>query len=67
MRTNSVPAALGSAAVVRRCLASADHDGAINCMGLSEDGSLLVTGSDDHTARMWSTQTDDTECLGVLE
>ncbi|KAF0304436.1 WD repeat-containing protein 86 [Amphibalanus amphitrite] len=45
----------------------AEHEGAINCMGLSEDGSLLVTGSDDWTARMWSTQTDDTECLGVLE
>jgi len=44
----------------------ADHDGAINCMALSEDRSILITGSEDHTARIWSTQTDDTECLGVL-
>lgn len=44
-----------------------EHEGGINCMSLSEDSSLLITGSDDNTARMWSTQTDDTECLGVLE
>ncbi|XP_037090236.1 WD repeat-containing protein 86-like [Pollicipes pollicipes] len=36
-------------------------------MALSEDGSLLITGSEDCTARMWSTKTDDTECLGALE
>ncbi|GFY72125.1 WD repeat-containing protein 86 [Trichonephila inaurata madagascariensis] len=44
-----------------------DHKGGINCMVLSDDGSLLVTGSDDKTARMWSTLSDPTECLGVLE
>ena len=49
------------------CRVPGDHDGAINCMALSEDKSLLVTGSDDFTARMWSTKTDDTECIGVLE
>ncbi|XP_054711947.1 WD repeat-containing protein 86-like, partial [Uloborus diversus] len=44
-----------------------DHKGGINCMVLSDDGSLLVTGSDDKTARMFSTLSDPTECLGVLE
>ena len=29
----------------------ADHDESINCMVLSEDGSMLVTGSEDSTAR----------------
>lgn len=36
-------------------------------MALSEDGSMLVTGSEDSTARMWSTKTDETECIGVLK
>jgi WD40 repeat protein len=45
----------------------ADHDESINCMALSEDGSMLVTGSEDTTARMWSTRTDETECIGVLK
>ena len=44
-----------------------DHKGGINFMVLSDDGSLLVTGSDDRTARMWSTLSNPTECLGVLE
>ena len=44
----------------------ADHEESINCLALSDDGSMLVTGSEDATARMWSTRTDDTECLGVL-
>ena len=39
----------------------------INCMALSEDNSMLVTGSEDSTARMWSTKTDETECIGVLK
>ena len=43
------------------------HDESINCMALSEDGSVVVTGSEDTTARMWSTRTDETECIGVLE
>ena len=29
----------------------ADHEESINCMVISEDGSMLVTGSEDHTAR----------------
>ena len=45
----------------------ADHEESINCMALSEDGSMLVTGSEDATARMWSTRTEETECLGVLK
>ncbi|XP_042221985.1 WD repeat-containing protein 86-like isoform X2 [Homarus americanus] len=44
-----------------------DHDGSITCMTLSEDGSLLVTGSYDMTAKMWSTMSEPTECLGVLK
>lgn len=44
-----------------------DHDESINCMALSEDGSMLVTGSEDSTARMWSTKTEETECIGVLK
>lgn len=44
-----------------------DHQGPINCMSVSEDGSLLITGSDDNTVKLWSTKTLDTECLGVME
>ena len=44
-----------------------DHDESINCMALSEDRSMLITGSEDATARMWSTNTDETECIGVLK
>lgn len=43
-----------------------DHDESVNCMALSDDMSMLVTGSEDATARMWSTHTPETECLGVL-
>ena len=43
-----------------------DHSGSINCLAASEDGTILVTGSDDATARMWSVSEDATECLGVL-
>ncbi|XP_050730615.1 WD repeat-containing protein 86-like [Eriocheir sinensis] len=43
-----------------------EHKGSINCAVLSDDNSLLVTGSDDGTARLWSALTDPTECLGVL-
>ncbi len=44
----------------------ADHDAPINCMALSEDGTILVTGSEDATARMWSVTTPETDCLGVF-
>jgi WD40 repeat protein len=43
-----------------------DHQKAITCMALSDDQSLLVTGSDDGTARMYSAKTPYTECLGVF-
>ena len=43
------------------------HNGSINCMTMSEDGSVLVTGSEDATARMWSTKSSETSCLGVLK
>ena len=45
----------------------ADHEESINCMCLSEDGSMLITGSEDATARMWATKTDETESIGVLK
>ncbi len=44
----------------------ADHDAPINCLALSEDGTILVTGSEDATARMWSITTPETDCLGVF-
>ncbi|XP_076351524.1 uncharacterized protein LOC143247398 [Tachypleus tridentatus] len=44
-----------------------EHKEGINCMALSEDGSLLVTGSEDKTAKMWSTQSNPIELLGTLE
>ena len=28
---------------------------------------MLVTGSEDATARLWATRTEETECLGVLK
>ncbi len=44
-----------------------DHEQCINCMALSDDGSMLVTGGEDFSARMWSTVTGETECLGLLK
>ncbi|KAK8754015.1 hypothetical protein OTU49_008024 [Cherax quadricarinatus] len=43
-----------------------EHQGGINCMALSEDSSLLVSGSDDRTVHMWSTKSEPIENLGVL-
>ncbi|XP_064646056.1 WD repeat-containing protein 86-like isoform X2 [Lineus longissimus] len=43
-----------------------EHEGGINCMALSEDGSVLATGSEDRTARLWSTKTERCECIGIL-
>lgn len=42
------------------------HERGINCMALSEDGSVLATGSEDKTARLWSTRTHNCECIGIL-
>ena len=44
----------------------AGHEKGINCMALSEDGSVLATGSEDKTARLWSTKTHSCECIGIL-
>ena len=44
----------------------ADHVKGINCMVLSEDESMIVTGSEDLTARMWAIKAFGTECIGVL-
>ena len=43
------------------------HEAGINCMALSDDESLLVTGSEDKTARLWTTKTKKCECIGVLK
>ncbi|CAF0911586.1 unnamed protein product [Didymodactylos carnosus] len=43
-----------------------EHEAGINCMVLSEDGSVLATGSDDHSIRLWSAKTDLVECIGIL-
>ena len=44
-----------------------EHEGSINCMDLSDDGSVLVTGGDDGTIRLWTAKSDVVECLGILE
>ena len=42
-----------------------DHSSSVNCMALSEDLSVIVTGSEDNTARMW-TLNGSTDCIGVF-
>lgn len=42
------------------------HEAGVNCMALSEDGSVLATGSEDKTARLWSAKTTPCECIGIL-
>ena len=44
-----------------------EHEGSINCMDLSDDASVLATGSDDKTIRLWSTKNDNIDCIGILE
>lgn len=44
-----------------------EHEGGINCMALSDDGSVLATGSEDRTARVWTTKTELCECIGILK
>ncbi|CAF1333500.1 unnamed protein product [Adineta steineri] len=43
-----------------------NHESGINCMALSSDGSVLATGSDDNTIRLWSAKTESVEYLNVL-
>lgn len=42
------------------------HEKGINCMALSEDGSVLATGSEDKSLRLWCTKTSQCECIGTL-
>ena len=44
-----------------------DHSGGINCTALSDDGSVLATGSEDMTARLWTTKTETCECIGIMK
>ena len=62
---NAASNAKGRHGVLKETLG--DHEESINCMALSDDGSILITGSEDSEARLWSTKLDDTECLGVLK
>ena len=50
----------------RRLRESIHHKGFINCMAVSDDGFLIVTGGDDKLAIMWSCQSEGTELLGAL-
>lgn len=43
-----------------------DHDGGINCMATAEDHSLMATGSEDKTARVWDVSGDKIECIGII-
>ena len=44
-----------------------EHESSVNCMEVSDDNSVIVTGSDDTNIRLWSTQSDSIECIGLLE
>lgn len=58
----------GSKREERSCLLQSlhEHESGINCMALSEDNSVLATGGEDKTARIWSTKTELCECIGIL-
>ncbi len=45
------------------------HENGVNCLGMSADESILISGSEDNTARIWAIAEEDTEdrLLGVLE
>ncbi|KAK3895157.1 hypothetical protein Pcinc_001123 [Petrolisthes cinctipes] len=44
-----------------------DHNGGVNCMAAAEDHSLLATGSEDKTARVWDISQDKIECIGIIK
>ncbi|XP_044803023.1 WD repeat-containing protein 86 isoform X10 [Bubalus bubalis] len=52
----------GGGSALRVC---ADHRGGINWLSLSPDGQRLLTGSEDGTARLWSTA--DGTCCALLQ
>uniref|UniRef100_A0ABI7XVL3 WD repeat domain 86 n=1 Tax=Felis catus TaxID=9685 RepID=A0ABI7XVL3_FELCA len=52
----------GGGSALRVC---ADHRGGINWLSLSPDGRRLLTGSEDGTARLWSTA--DGQCCALLQ
>ncbi|XP_042533042.1 WD repeat-containing protein 86 [Dipodomys spectabilis] len=52
----------GGGSALRVC---ADHRGGINWLSLSPDGQRLLTGSEDGTARLWSTA--DGRCCALLQ
>ncbi|XP_053465101.1 WD repeat-containing protein 86 isoform X2 [Nycticebus coucang] len=52
----------GSGSALRVC---DDHRGGINWLSLSPDGQRLLTGSEDGTARLWSTA--DGQCCALLQ
>lgn len=43
-----------------------DHKLGVNCLDISEDRSLLVSGGEDCIARLWSTLSNPCECIGIL-
>ena len=42
------------------------HEGDVNCIAVSEDETILVTGSQDKTAKVWTLKTEKCECIGTL-
>ncbi|XP_049717914.1 WD repeat-containing protein 86 isoform X2 [Elephas maximus indicus] len=52
----------GGVSALRVC---ADHRGGINWLSLSPDGQRLLTGSEDGTARLWSTA--DGQCCALFQ
>jgi WD40 repeat protein len=44
-----------------------EHTGSINCMQISDDLSVLVTGGDDKLVKLWDIKHEPVRCVGVLE
>lgn len=42
-----------------KCSETGGHLGAINCLRLGEDGTLLITGGNDSTCRVWAVENSD--------